>query len=112
MIKPEVNMDITSREPVPTLPVPAERARLRKLFGVTQNEIAAHIGVTRQMVNRYEHGRSEPGGNARARYAELLATWARSESQISTEIKKAGDLIDQFITDLPGKPANMQRKSS
>jgi transcriptional regulator with XRE-family HTH domain len=96
------NMDITSREPIAPLPEPAERARLRKLFAVTQLEVAKHIGVTRQMVNRYERSHSEPSGKARERYAELLATWARSESQIKTEIKKAGDLIHLMHTYLPG----------
>jgi len=74
-------MDIGNREPIASLPEPAERVRLRKLFGVTQREVAVHIGVTRQMVNRYELGRSEPGGINRTRYAELLATWARGEQE-------------------------------
>lgn len=72
-------MSIEDRDPVPNLPDPAERIRLRELFGVTQAELAAHIGVTRQMVNRYEHGRSAPTGAIRARYASLLAAWARKE---------------------------------
>ncbi len=90
-------MDITSREPIAPLPEPAERVRLRKLFAVTQSEVAAHIRVTRQMVNRYELGRSEPSGDNRTRYAKLLASWARSESQISNGIKEAGELIDRAI---------------
>lgn len=86
-------MGIDKRAPIPSLPEPAERIRLRKLFRTTQREIAAHIGVTRQMVNRWERGHSEPSGENRERYAELLAAWARSESQIATEIKNGGDLI-------------------
>jgi len=94
-------MDITNRGPMMPLPEPRERIRLRKLFAVTQTEVAAHIGVTRQMVNRWERGHSEPSGVNRARYAELLASWARSENKIKTEIKKAGDLIDVDMSKTP-----------
>jgi transcriptional regulator with XRE-family HTH domain len=94
------NMDITSREPIAPLPEPAERARLRKLFAVTQLEVAKHIGVTRQMVNRYEQGHSEPSGEARARYAALLWTWMHTE--MDSENRKAGDLIHLMHAYLPG----------
>lgn len=86
-------MSITGREPVPALPEPAERIRLRQLFGVTQNEVAEHIGVIRRTVYAWEHG-AEPIGENRVRYAELLASWARDETRIRTEIKTAGDSIE------------------
>lgn len=54
------------------LPEPAERARLRTEYGLTQNEIAAALDVTRTTVAGWEAGRSEPQGATRAAYAKLL----------------------------------------
>jgi DNA-binding XRE family transcriptional regulator len=71
-------MSIADRAPMAPLPEPAERIRLRKLFGATQKDIAAEIGVTRQIVNRWEMGRSEPAGKNREAYSRLLTTWARN----------------------------------
>jgi transcriptional regulator with XRE-family HTH domain len=86
-------MSIYDREPIVPLPEPAERNRLRELFGVTQTEIAEEIGVTRQMVNRYETGRSEPTGHNREVYSRILATWARTEARVRNELKTAGNSI-------------------
>lgn len=86
-------MNLSDREPVSSLPEPSERIRLRLLFGATQADIASEIGVTRQMVNRWERGHSEPSGENRTRYAALLAAWAAREIAIATEIKKAGDSL-------------------
>lgn len=79
---------LTNRVPIARLPEPAERVRLRKLYGATQLQVGAHIKVTRQMVNRYERGHSEPTGATRERYAELLASWARTETQVKEELGK------------------------
>jgi transcriptional regulator with XRE-family HTH domain len=84
-------MSIADNLPIPELPNPAERARLRNLFGVTQSELAAEIGVVRQMVNRYESGRSEPVGDNRINYAIILNAWAETERHIKSLIKDAGD---------------------
>jgi transcriptional regulator with XRE-family HTH domain len=78
--------DLTDRAPIARLPEPAERVRLRKLYGATQREVAAHVGVTRQMVNRWERGHSDPTGANRIRYAELLVSWSRTETQISRAV--------------------------
>jgi DNA-binding XRE family transcriptional regulator len=72
--------DIDQRPPVPSLPEPAERLRLRELYGVTQTEVAKHIGVTRQAIYNWEHGLYEPTGDNRVKYAGLLATWQRTET--------------------------------
>jgi DNA-binding XRE family transcriptional regulator len=74
-------MNLSDRNPIPTLPEPSERIRLRELFGTTQSEVAEHIKVTRQMVNRYENGRSEPTGATRILYAELLTAWSNTEHE-------------------------------
>ncbi|WP_329038727.1 helix-turn-helix domain-containing protein [Streptomyces sp. NBC_01725] len=54
------------------LPEPAERARLRGDYGLTQAEVAAALDVTRATVAGWESGRSDPQGATRAAYAKLL----------------------------------------
>lgn len=78
--------DITARDPIPRLPPPAERRRLRKAFGVTQEELAGAIGVSRQMIVGYEReGGNTPTGNTRVKYAEILETWrARTDGKAET----------------------------
>lgn len=54
------------------LPEPAERARLRTEYGLTQAEVAEALDVTRTTVAGWEAGRSEPQGATRAAYVKLL----------------------------------------
>lgn len=77
-------MSITRRSPVAALPEPAERIRLRKIFDVSQAELAQECAVTRKTVYAWEHGLSEPTGRKRARYAEILRVWAQRASQLAT----------------------------
>lgn len=72
---------LSKRQPV-SLPAPAERVRLRKLFGATQAQLAAAFSVTRKTVSEWERGNWEPQGIHRVRYGQLLATWAASEKRI------------------------------
>lgn len=67
--------DLISREPVPRLPPAAERAELRKAFGVTQDEAAKALEVSRQTFNSWERGHSEPTGANRVKYADVLTKW-------------------------------------
>ena len=68
--------EMMNRDPIPDLPTPTERRRLRKHFGVTQTELARSIGVSRQMIVGYEReGGNEPTGDTRVKYAELLEYW-------------------------------------
>ena len=55
-----------------TLPEPAQRARLRTDYGLSQAEVAEALGVARNTVAGWESGRSEPQGATRAAYAKLL----------------------------------------
>ena len=71
--------DLTEREPLRELPPPRERLRLRLLYGVTQQELASSLGVTRKTVGSWEKGESEPAGNNRADYAAVLFAWAETE---------------------------------
>lgn len=73
--------ELVSREPVPELPKPRERVRLRKRFGVTQAQLAGALKVTRQTVISWEAGDSEPAGERRQEYAAILSAWAATEQQ-------------------------------
>ncbi|MEU6761474.1 helix-turn-helix domain-containing protein [Streptomyces sp. NPDC046853] len=67
----------------PPLPPPKERRRLRAAKSLSQAEIAAKVGVSRETVRSWESGRSTPRGRRRAAYAELLA-------EIANELTLAG----------------------
>ncbi len=63
---------LENREPISILPVPAERIRLRQRFGITQEELAQALGVTRKSVRTWERGTAEPTGAHRRKYANIL----------------------------------------
>jgi DNA-binding XRE family transcriptional regulator len=71
--------DLTEREPLRELPEPRERLRLRELYGVTQEELARSLGVTRKTIGSWEKGESKPVGSNRANYASVLFAWAETE---------------------------------
>ena len=77
--------DLAEREPVRDLPEPVERVRLRMRYGVTQEELAQALGVTRKTVSSWEQGASEPTGDRRKRYASLLFRWQAREGGDTTE---------------------------
>ncbi|MET8128217.1 helix-turn-helix domain-containing protein [Streptomyces sp. NPDC005065] len=54
------------------LPPPAERERLRKAHGLTQEQVAAALKVRRATVVSWENGRTEPRPPQREAYARLL----------------------------------------
>lgn len=70
--------DLANREPIPDLPPPSERVRLRKSRGVTQSELAGYLGVTRQTIVAWEHG-TEPTGTNREKYAGILRAWKKGK---------------------------------
>ncbi|MFF3498734.1 helix-turn-helix domain-containing protein [Streptomyces sp. NPDC003247] len=55
------------------LPPPEERRRLREERALTQAQVAARLGVSRDLVRRWEAGRSTPRGRAREAYAQVLS---------------------------------------
>jgi DNA-binding transcriptional regulator YiaG len=61
------------------LPNPAERARLRNLFGVSQGTLAGILGVSRRTVYAWEHDIAEPTGANRANYWSILTLWSERE---------------------------------
>ncbi|MFD7167313.1 helix-turn-helix transcriptional regulator, partial [Streptomyces violascens] len=54
------------------LPQPAERRRLRKAAGLSQEQVARALDVRRESVTSWEAGRSEPRPPKRAAYLRLL----------------------------------------
>ncbi|MFG2944961.1 helix-turn-helix domain-containing protein [Streptomyces adustus] len=65
-----------TQSPAPPLPPPGERRRLRERGALTQDQVAARIGVPLKTVRAWEAGRTAPRGRKRDEYARLLAAFA------------------------------------
>ncbi|MFD5201272.1 helix-turn-helix domain-containing protein [Streptomyces sp. NPDC058375] len=63
----------TDEAAAPPLPSPKERRRLREAKSLSEEQVAAAVGVTRATVRSWETGRMSPRGRKRALYAKLLA---------------------------------------
>ncbi|MFD3820700.1 helix-turn-helix domain-containing protein [Streptomyces rubiginosohelvolus] len=63
----------TDEAAVPPLPSPKERRRLREAKSLSEEEVAAAVGVTRATVRSWETGRTSPRGRKRALYAKFIA---------------------------------------
>jgi DNA-binding XRE family transcriptional regulator len=55
------------------LPAPPVARMIRMTAGVSQGRLAKEVGVHRITLSRWESGACRPRGDARARYARLLA---------------------------------------
>ncbi|MFE7753781.1 sigma factor-like helix-turn-helix DNA-binding protein [Streptomyces sp. NPDC057429] len=56
------------------LPPPKERRRLREARALSEEQVAAAVGVTPATVRAWETGRTSPRGRRRAAYARLLGS--------------------------------------
>ncbi|MGW5065847.1 helix-turn-helix domain-containing protein [Streptomyces cyaneofuscatus] len=64
----------TDEAAAPPLPSsPKERRRLREAKSLSEEQVAAAVGVTRATVRSWETGRTTPRGRKRALYAKLIA---------------------------------------
>ncbi|WNF29049.1 helix-turn-helix domain-containing protein [Streptomyces sp. C11-1] len=63
----------TDEAAAPPLPSPKERRRLRESKSLSEDQVAAAVGVTRATVRSWETGRTSPRGRKRALYAKLIA---------------------------------------
>ncbi|MFR9796383.1 sigma factor-like helix-turn-helix DNA-binding protein [Streptomyces sp. MS06] len=66
-----------TQSPATPLPPPKERRRLREAGALTQAQLAAQVGVSRDTVRAWESGRTTPRGRKRDTYATLLASLAK-----------------------------------
>jgi DNA-binding transcriptional regulator YiaG len=73
--------DLLSREPVPELPPATERARLRRKFGLTQQQLADALEVSVRSLRRWENGTLEPIGRNLIEYAKVLHAWQTTETE-------------------------------
>ncbi|MFE0172733.1 sigma factor-like helix-turn-helix DNA-binding protein [Streptomyces sp. NPDC059002] len=69
-----------TQSPATPLPSPKERRRLREAKSLSQADIAAKVGVTRETVRSWETGRTSPRGRKRELYAKLLNAIAEERS--------------------------------
>ncbi|MFJ9039146.1 helix-turn-helix domain-containing protein [Streptomyces sp. NPDC102406] len=70
------------------LPTPKERRRLREAMSLTQAQLAARVGVTRETIRAWESGRTSPGGRNRDTYTKVL-TAAVERPAVRTRTPKA-----------------------
>jgi transcriptional regulator with XRE-family HTH domain len=59
------------------LPGPAARRQLRERAGLSQQDVAAALGVTREAVAQWESGRRSPRPTTAVEYVTLLDRLAR-----------------------------------
>lgn len=71
--------------PLITLPDPSERKRLRNLFGVSQQNLANSLCISRKTVANWESGKWDPTGANRENYASVLAAWSATEKESHNE---------------------------
>ncbi|MER7202390.1 RNA polymerase subunit sigma-24 [Streptomyces sp. CB01635] len=62
-----------TQSPASPLPAPDERRKLRESKSLTQAQVAAQVGVTRETFRSWESGRTTPRGRKGEAYATFLA---------------------------------------
>ncbi|MEU3611050.1 helix-turn-helix domain-containing protein [Streptomyces sp. NPDC006872] len=76
---------MTQQRPVPPLPSPKERRRLREAASLTQAQVAEQVGVARETVRAWESGRTTPRGPKQEAYAKLLASLNKADMVTNTQ---------------------------
>ncbi len=64
------------RAPV-QLPPPDQRKAIRMAYGVSQNDVASVLGVSRLTVSMWERGETDPKPEHARKYSELLEQMKR-----------------------------------
>ncbi|MGY3680290.1 helix-turn-helix domain-containing protein [Streptomyces sp. TE33382] len=71
------------------LPSPKERRRLREAKSLTEEQVAAAVGVTRATVRSWETGRTSPRGRKRTVYARLIGSSAEDAAPTARAARPA-----------------------
>ncbi|MEW2214973.1 helix-turn-helix domain-containing protein [Streptomyces globisporus] len=93
----------TDEAAAPPLPSPKERRRLREAKSLSEEEVAAAVGVTRATVRSWETGRTSPRGRKRALYAKLIAPEPAVKPPVVTA-EAAAVVATSAAADLPEAP--------
>ncbi|MFJ1801062.1 helix-turn-helix domain-containing protein [Streptomyces sp. NPDC088180] len=93
----------TDEAAAPQLPSPKERRRLREAKSLSEEQVAAAVGVTRATVRSWETGRTSPRGRKRALYAKLIAP--EPEALTTTPTTAVTAVADPPAPAKPVKPA-------
>jgi transcriptional regulator with XRE-family HTH domain len=75
--------DLINMEPIPELPPPSERVRLRKRFGFTQAGLARKIGISPRSFYRWETGKDIqfPTDPKYLDYVAVIVAWKETEQR-------------------------------
>ncbi|MEU4307490.1 MULTISPECIES: helix-turn-helix domain-containing protein [Streptomyces] len=104
-----------TRSPASPLPPPKARRRLRESAALTQAQLAARVGVTRDTVRAWESGRGTPRGRKREAYAKLLNTLAeeaaarRARPSLTPEPGTAQSPVPVYVAVGAGTPGTADR---
>ncbi|MGW0910663.1 helix-turn-helix domain-containing protein [Streptomyces sp. NPDC002784] len=108
-----------TQSPAIPLPPPKERRRLRESSSLTQAQVAARVGVTRETVRAWETGRMTPRGRKREAYARLLSELttapAAQEAPDEPEVtapQQSADTAELPVRTPPPEPAPAEVESS
>ncbi|MGW5640589.1 helix-turn-helix domain-containing protein, partial [Streptomyces sp. NPDC003832] len=105
-----------TQSPASPLPPPKERRRLREARSLTQAQVAARVGVTRETVRAWETGRTTPRGRKREAYVRLLGETAAQEPSARPEVEAerealpVGSGASASPVERPHQPEALDRK--
>ncbi|MBL1285695.1 sigma factor-like helix-turn-helix DNA-binding protein [Streptomyces sp. NPDC057067] len=103
--------------PAAPLPSPKERRRLREARALSEEQVAAAVGVTPATVRAWETGRTDPRGRRRAAYVRLIgcaghrpapspSVEATGSSTMSPTEPGTGPSADAIAPDAPTRDAD------
>ncbi|RVU18316.1 helix-turn-helix domain-containing protein [Streptomyces antnestii] len=108
-----------TQSPTSPLPTPKERRRLRESKSLTQAQVAAKVGVTRETVRSWESGRTTPRGRKREVYAKFLAsieaeraTAPTAAATASTPAAIASPTLNSRSAGRPGSAPKVRKRES
>ncbi|MBK3582089.1 helix-turn-helix domain-containing protein, partial [Streptomyces sp. MBT65] len=93
-----------TQPPATPLPPPKERRRLREAGSLTQAQVAARMGVSRETVRSWETGRTTPRGRKREAYATLLTSLSKDvqpEEETVPELQQEPQERQAEVVDTP-----------